>query len=252
MKKPRTTFVALIAKLCVRDFHPVIAGVILASAVALLVSASTPVRAGSRGNVNPRVHPPNSTPYGKTYGEWAARYWQWLTSFTPAESPAFEQGDVVFGAEKQSGPVWILESGNIGVWDRNVHVPLGKGILFSFTGTECDSLSPPDSGFYGGNEEELLAGVLQLQNFHLSLSGEVDGVPILDIERYLVISPLFDFTYPEGGFGTPGPGIGMAQGWFIVLAPLSKGQHTIHVHADIVEFAGVTADRRTTSRWNDC
>jgi hypothetical protein len=204
-------------------------------AAALLVSASTTVlqAAENPGNANPRIHPSQSNPYGKSYGEWAGIFWQWLLSFPADASPAFEQGEVAYGAQKQSGPVWILESGNVGVWERHVRVPTGKGLLFSITGAACDTLSLP-----GLSEQDLLDCVnAPFNELTIFASAEVDGLPIANVDRYLVTSPLFDINVPENGlFGIPS-GIGQAieKGWFFVLAPLSKGQHTIRVRAHIVE-----------------
>lgn len=210
------------------------------SVLALLRVGSTPLIAGDHANDNPRVIPPHAQAYGTSYAEWVARYWQWLLSFPADASPAFEQGDVVYGAQGQSGPVWMLESGNAGTWERNVHVPVGAALLFSITGAEADTLGVP-----GASEEELEEMVTApFDQLTIIATAEVDGVPIADVGRYLVTSPLFDIDVPEPSlFGTPG-GVGqaMARGWFFILTPLPKGPHTIRVAYHVVEFAGIDGD----------
>jgi hypothetical protein len=38
-------------------------------------------------NPNPGVLPPNSHPFGRTYGEWSAKWWQWAVSIPASNSP---------------------------------------------------------------------------------------------------------------------------------------------------------------------
>lgn len=212
----------------------------LLSVLSLLPMGSTPLTAGNPANDNPRVIPPHASPYGKAYEEWIAVYWQWLLSFPANASPAFEQGDVVYGAQGQSGPVWILESGNAGTWERNLLVPAGKALLFSITGAEADTLGSP-----GASEDELRAMVTApFEQLTIVASAEVDGAPLAEVDQYLATSPLFEIDVPEPSlFGTPGgTGLAMAQGWFFILTPLPKGPHTIRVTYHVVEFPEVDGD----------
>lgn len=184
-----------------------VTGSVIASVLALLLSGSSPVLAGDQGNLNAGVHLPQSKAYGKSYGEWAATYWQWLLSFPDDQSPAHEQGEVVSGAQKQPKRMWILESGNFGDWYRSVEVPPGKALLFSITGVECDTLFFP-----GAAEADLRACVeAPFNDFVVLATAEVDGVPIENVDEYLVLSPLFEVTVPENGFGGTPPGTGQAM-----------------------------------------
>src|SRR5437763_11387933 len=116
-----------------------IAGCLLAAATALTIpavsSASVPsirsfpnnhvdanagippncLSANQIGNQNSGIHPPCSSPYGLTYGEWSARWWQWLLAIPPNVNPNFDgtslDPDVATVndcAQGQSGPVWFL------------------------------------------------------------------------------------------------------------------------------------------------
>ena len=240
MKTVTTTSTTLTSQPTVGDLRSRTMRVILATAAALLMVASTLALDRCQGNPNPGVHPPQSKPYGRSYGQWAATYWQWLLSFPADKSPSFEEGDVVYGSQHQSGPVWILETGNSGVWHRNVHVPAGKAILFSVTGAEADTLALP-----GATPQDLLDAVTAPYNELTILPfAEVDGVPLQDLEAYLVTSPLFEVTVADPGlFGQPGgTGQAMAKGWFFVLAPLSKGHHTLRVSYHVVELPSIDGD----------
>ena len=62
------------------------------------------------------------------------------------------------------------------------------------------------------------------------LSFTVDGSAVKNIQDFRVTSPQFSFTAPSPWiFGdTGGTGKATGVGYFVMLAPLSAGQHTIH------------------------
>ena len=53
---------------------------------------------------NPRVYPPGSRPFGLSYGEWSARWWQWAYSMPVTGHPLFDETGADCAAG-QSGPV---------------------------------------------------------------------------------------------------------------------------------------------------
>src|SRR5438874_2855988 len=42
------------------------------------------------GNPKPGIHPPNSKPYGLSYGEWSAQWWQWSLQIPTATNANFD------------------------------------------------------------------------------------------------------------------------------------------------------------------
>src|SRR5262249_33328650 len=56
---------------------------------------------------NPGVVPPNSNEFGNTYGDWCARWNQWLLSISADKNPALDNpgADCTAG---QTGEVWFL------------------------------------------------------------------------------------------------------------------------------------------------
>jgi hypothetical protein len=96
--------------------------------VGLMIAVMTPVaRAGS--NPNPRVFPPHANPYGNTYGEWSARWWQWTFSIPAATNPLLDDSGA-HCAEGQSGQVWFLPGSFGETFDRACTVPPGKALFF--------------------------------------------------------------------------------------------------------------------------
>jgi hypothetical protein len=68
------------------------------------------------------------------------------------------------------------------------------------------------------------------------VSARLDDVPLTGLfENYRFDSPLFTFSYPaDNVLGLPGPGStqAVADGFYVMLAPLSHGQHTLRFTAN--------------------
>src|SRR2546426_6305813 len=133
-----------------RNTNPNVGALALASTLAVatlaLLVAKLPAQAAGR-NPNPLVLPINSTPYGKTYGEWSAEHWKWTFSFPVDHHPQTDTADCSAG---QSGPVWFLggtftttvdPSGVVvGRATRDCAVPAGKALFFPIIDTECSTI----------------------------------------------------------------------------------------------------------------
>ena len=137
-------------------------------------------------NKNPGVIPPNATPYGMTYGEWSAKWWQWAYSLPVDQNPWFdEEGSCANGAHGQFGPVWFL-TGIINSSDnaeRNCTVPAGKALFFPIVNVEDATL---ESGLTGEALREFPTYVVGLVT---DLEAEIDGVPLEDLYEYRAVSP---------------------------------------------------------------
>ena len=81
------------------------------------------------GNPNPRVLPVHSSPFGSTYGEWSARWWQWVLSVPAATNPLNDTTGAQC-AQGQTGKVWFLAGTFVGPVTRTCTVPQGKALFF--------------------------------------------------------------------------------------------------------------------------
>lgn len=184
------------------------------------------------------VFPTHSHPFGRSYGEWAAKWWQWAMSI-PTDGHHPGQDETGADASRgQRGNVWFLTgvfnaSGNV---ERSITVPYGKSLFFPMGNTECSTLEPAGGGFHGDNEAELRDCA---QGYHKRNSFcEIDGRPVEDLEEFHFTSPLFNFTVPfPNVLGTPaGSGQAVDDGIYVMVPPLRPGQHTIHFGAFLSEF----------------
>lgn len=211
-------------------------GVIAIIGIVVGISAGSVSRVWA-GNPNPTVIPPQAKAYGMTSGEWSAKWWQWALSLPVDQNPFFDEGgDCSKGANGQLGPVWFL-TGVINVSGtavRNCTVPAGKALFVPIINLECSTLEAPP--FHGDNEEELRACATR---FHFgNVFAEIDGVAVQNLDRYLVKSPMFTFTVPpENVLGVgPGSGQSVSNGYYLMLAPLSVGEHVIRFGGTFTDF----------------
>ncbi len=180
-------------------------------------------------NTNPGILPPNLRVQGLTYGEWSATWWQYLLAIPASENPlAGNFGPDCFFA--QIGNVGLVPEVLAGdVHDLECEVPAGMPLFVHVLAAECSTLEPPP--FYGGNEDELRTCA---SGFVASdVQASIDGVAVQNLSDYLIDSPLYEFTVPEDNIlGVPAGSVGqsVSYGTFLMLAPLTPGEHTIHVY----------------------
>jgi hypothetical protein len=199
----------------------------------LLVSVMLTVAQAGSGNPNPRVFPPNSHPYGNTYGEWSARWWQWALSIPAATNPNLDTTGANC-AEEQSGQVWFLAGSFGGTFDRTCTVPTGKALFFPILnaafGAAVGDCEPTNPGV--PCDVTVLRAAAAASMDPVTIEASIDGVSLRNLSDYRVQSPVFSVTLPEGNIldvesGTYAPMV--SDGYWLMLVPLSAGVHTIHV-----------------------
>lgn len=193
----------------------------------------------------------DSVVYGRTYSDWDAAWWQWALSIPTANHPLFDNGDCSVG---QSGPVWFLGPKYIAVGGsadfnhiiRYCNVPAGKALYVAVYNAE-DSVIEETTGNFSHLPPghlpqivELRAATTYLMDGVTDLSMQVDGEDIRDIkQRFRMQSPAFGFTlladnlFTATGEGTYKEGTyfpSVDDGYYVMVAPLPVGHHTIHSH----------------------
>jgi hypothetical protein len=186
----------------------------------------------------PSDYPPESKPYNLTYGEWSAKWWQWVFSLPQDINPLLDiTGEDC--AQNQRGPVWFLTGTTGGSMERTCTIPEGKAILFpilNFVNVRA-ALSE--------TEEDLRRIPKDQADKAAVLEASVDSVPLQDLQNYRAESPLFNVTLPEGNIlGIPGGSSeAVADGYWVMLQPLPAGEHTIHfsgAYVDVTAPAGAS------------
>ena len=144
-----------------------------------------------------------------------ALWWQTFLSISgnPLDRCDLGTRDVVFLAGTTGGAA-----------TRSCTIPAGTSILVPLINVECSTAEGN-----GDTPAELRACARDVAEQFTDLSLTIDGVAIADLQRFRVHSPVFQFTAAEGNvFGIP-PGTtrSVADGFWVLIRPLSPGTHTI-------------------------
>jgi hypothetical protein len=203
---------------------------IVAMEIVTMLAAVLPLQAYAQ-NPNPTVLPIHSKPFGKTYGEWSATWWKWAGPIPKNIHPILDQSGENCDVQ-QSGKVWFLAGTEGETVVRECTIPQGKAIFFPIISAAC--YLPADE-FDEEVERENCANVIDLVS---NLEVTVDGKELQDLEQYRVQSPVFTLTVGENNYLDEPAGTtvkGVADGYWIMLTPLPRGEHEIHFIAEIEE-----------------
>jgi hypothetical protein len=211
--------------------------------VVLLLVTSTPTSqfawAQSAANTSsgmPAIFPPESQPYGLSYGEWTARWWQWAHSIPTENNPQLDTtGEDCAQAQNHTGPVWFLAGTSGGFAERTCTIPAGKAILLPI-------INAVYVGSAGETDEEMRTAVNEWINTVNTIEASIDGAPLQDILTYRIQSPFFDNTLPNDNIlGEPeGTYRAISDGYWLILEPLPPGQHEIRLHGAIIDPTAIS------------
>ena len=201
---------------------------------AKVAAAAQPLDVG-----NPGIAPPDTRPLGKSYGQWASRYWQWALAQPADLSPLVDDS----GAHcqlGQTGDMFFLGGELGGGTDHRVcAVPFGKSIfvpVMSLFAMETLKAPQPTDTLRRSLAAELDGAVV---------FASIDGRAVVSPESYREQSPLFGAALPPAArnnvLGVDGtvcrqrPHAQLLCGPFVddsyalILSPLAPGAHLIHV-----------------------
>jgi serine/threonine protein kinase len=187
---------------------------------------------------------------GKTYAQLAADFWKRhmempLTNSAGMIHPMMDSAhfDV---SDSQTSDVWFLAA-PFGTIVRTCVIPSGKSLFFPLFNVECSNIEGPP--FYGVSAGAQAAIAQYWADHIVDLFCELDGVPLSNLDAYRVQSPQITFNAPapwilgtDGGRGTS-----CGDGYFVLLAPLPPGRHTLHLGGAMVM---ARTDDPIDARWD--
>jgi hypothetical protein len=178
----------------------------------------------------PKVFSANSSPFGIPFSEWAIKWWQWHISIPKAEHPR-ENPESTYCPVGNDGPVSFLTHSIQGISEQVCNIPAGNAILISVSSGECDS-DEIKSG-----EDAALRKCASEGNEHAAFEVTVDGksVNIHPTNENRTQTRFFNITIPRDNFYEVNPGTykAIVDGYFALLEPLPKGEHTLRVRASV-------------------
>jgi hypothetical protein len=216
------------------------------AALALAMQCLPNIFANDHDKERSKIFDRDSVVYGRTFSDWNAAWQQWADSIPTAIHPLFDNADCSTG---QTGPVWFLGRkfvavGGTGTFDnvvRDCNVPAGTALYVAIYNAEDSVLEETRPSFDRPIQISDLRGTNAVEMDGVTdLAMQVDGEDIPHIkERFRVQSPVFGFTLPDDNFFTAigeGPFKGgtyfpaVDDGYYVMVAPLMIGHHTIHFH----------------------
>ncbi len=194
-------------------------------------------------NPNPGVVPITHSFHGMKYSEWAGEWWKWTASIPTSMDPVADTTGE-FADVGQSGSVWFLAGswGETGVV-RTVTIPSDKWLFLPILNTGWVNIEVLGDAPWSPDQRAYAWSVtLPFLEADHELSCEIDGDSVSDLESYWVATADGDeymMTYPEDNyFGIPaftyGPSID--AGYYLMLRPLSAGEHTIHIASAVDDY----------------
>ncbi len=176
---------------------------------------------------------PHSSAYGRSLSDWSSVWTQWVMAIDSDRNPSTDRTGE-FAREGQSGRVWFLAGGDKD--ERTVTVSSGKSLFFPVYNTVWWS-EPGD----GWDATLLMAGANDWIDRVDTLNVTVDGRALRNLRAYRADSTLsrwipednlvdawYGAEYPGGEYGPA-----VADGYWVLLAPLSKGHHELHIEGGI-------------------
>jgi hypothetical protein len=228
---------------------------LIALTLLLLGAPGLALASGNAGVIPPnaRATYPNgegkTRVHGKTYGQWAAAWWQWIISIPADVNPNLD----TTGAnchQGQTGKVFFLAGAFGGTFVRSCTVApgthlffpiLNQGYIFEPTKTvEQGEFCAPFLGNRTLIEQCARDYANNIMNHATNLTVEIDGRQLTNLSRQRVQAPVFTVRTPSNPvFLDPSTTFDLAidDGYYIMLAPLPPGQHTIRF-TGAIELAG--------------
>jgi hypothetical protein len=203
------------------------------------------------GNPNARVFPPNARPYGKSQAEWSQDWWNHMWSFGCGNFPLFPDSDAYQASLNTDGPVIFLPGTfSSPPVSRSITVPHGKAIMFPLVNvvwiySACYESAAEDEALANGTLVEYITSFIDpiLSGPDVNISATLDGVAFNNLRNYrFTSSGLYDFDVHDelaDCLGDPCLSaddlLGFADGYWLTLKPLSRGQHTLNFQGEIEE-----------------
>jgi hypothetical protein len=207
----------------------------LLAAVLALMASVVPASAGVKNG----IVQPEKRYAGKTYGEWSAKWWQYAVGVTDPNADC---------TVNQTGPVWFLAGASSSDGQPvplSCNVPAGKAIFVPVINAEWST----NEGGCGNTYPSLLACAAVFMDQVTQRSFSIDGIPVdlgpnpQNQSTFRVQSPPPPFTINAivgNSFVPAGTGTSVADGFYVLIRPLTPGSHRLLFSGTITFADGST------------
>jgi hypothetical protein len=167
-------------------------------------------------------------PYGKTYGAWTVKWWQWIYSIPSEINPLLDLTGENWKRDQPSSDVWFL----VGVFSdvqktfpfRKIEMESGRSILFPVLNCEANKLEFPEM-----THNDLVKHVVDDINTVVKKDCTINGKRVSPARISSDPKTYSLRIAKNNAFGVKNSGLtdASAYGYWIFLKPLSKGKYNI-------------------------
>jgi hypothetical protein len=213
-------------------------------------------------------------PFGKSYDDWAAEYWNKYLAKNADQATPKPGGCLVVNNDYKSQPiVMLMPLSDVSFPPvQTCHISSNQGIMVPFWVGWADHDNPGACSVINLPE---CARLLNLGNIVSDM--KVDGIPVAKLDVRLSVTPGMSMTHLSGSFdykinsltnvtqstskvftlilppdsveianNVPGTWQAASDGWWVFLKPLPPGQHTISYNVRVTPTGALTSPGTTT------
>jgi hypothetical protein len=176
-------------------------------------------------NSIPTMYSLNERPFGKSWQEWTALWWQWFFSIPKENHPAYDDTGERWNVDQDDPNVLFLAGTTAGKAERTITIPAGKAVLFPVINFAISYSEDPGLR----TEAELITLAESNIDDIVKKEADIDGADLLISEKHRVRSKPFNFSFPTNNiYGVrDGSTRGVGDGYWIFLKPLCPSKHNI-------------------------
>lgn len=196
---------------------------------------------GQESSSQPKIFLPGSSPYGIPFKQWVGKWWQWYVSVPKTESPNHPDYPNHIAKvncairQNASSPIFFLFTPLVDEPspDRTCDVPKDKAILLPIISGEADNGDPEQAD----KSDQGMSQTAKAGNDYGAISIKLDNTKLNFNEdpKFRAMSDFFNITLPEHNLWEekekPGTYKGITEGYFLLLNPLTPGNHTLYYEA---------------------
>jgi hypothetical protein len=175
-----------------------------------------------------------------TLPELTAKWWEWVLSLPVSENPLFDEtGEFADNQQPYQNVFFLAGVANVsGTAERTITVPAGTALFVPLLNIEWDNVGVAKNARL--NVPGLRAFAAQVmdsaEDLHITLDGDslLEGVERIQSPPFAYHLPADDNIYGGAVTGTIAPAV--SDGYWLYLAPLPKGEHTLNFGGTNVAF----------------
>jgi hypothetical protein len=182
------------------------------------------------------IFPPGVKPYGSSYSEHIQNYWKWMINIPAKDSPRNDVSGERCETDQTNtnSSIFYLSSNTGGKSERTCIVPAGKGLFIPVMQVEISDKEVPNA-----TPEELAESAKKDQDSVNSLYLKIDNreYKYENLTKYRTRTEPFEVIFPNNGiFGVVegGKSKAVADGFYILTEPLTKGNHTVNFKSSLI------------------